>query len=87
MMDTFETLPELKKSRNPEENKNPDFLAQARLIARSTFHENEWVQRYAEAFRRLFDTDDQFRELAQDLSDEHLLRMQEMLERKVSGND
>ncbi len=76
----FEALPELKKSKNPRENKNPDFMAQALLIARSPFREDEWVGRFAAAFRELFNKDEAFRELTNDLSEKNLRTLQEMLD-------
>lgn len=72
--------PETRKSRNPAENKNHDFLAQAMLMGRSPEGEEGWVVRHAAKFRELFTRDDGFRELVNsELSDANLQKIQERL--------
>jgi hypothetical protein len=84
MMESFhhsDALPEQRKSKNPAENKNHDFMVQAMLMSRSNFREDEWVERYAAAFRKLFNTDESFRELVNDeISDQNLKQVQERLD-------
>jgi hypothetical protein len=83
MMESFhsDALPELRKSKNPAENRNHDFMVQAMLMARSNFREDEWVERYATAFRKLFDTDESFRETVNDeISDKNLKDIQNRLD-------
>jgi hypothetical protein len=76
-------LPELRKSKNPAENRNHDYLAQAKLMGRDPAGEMEWVERYAARFRELFTKDDGFRELVNgDLDDETLTKIQARLDEK-----
>jgi hypothetical protein len=73
--------PETRKSKNPSENRNHDFLAQARLMGRDPAGEMEWVERYAARFRELYTADDAFRDMVNDeLTEERLTRIQERLD-------
>ena len=72
--------PETRKSRNPAENKNHDFLVQAMLIGRSPEGEEGWVVRHAAKFRELFNKDEAFREMVNgELTDANLQKIQERL--------
>jgi hypothetical protein len=72
--------PETRKSRNPAENKNHDFLAQAMLMGRSPEGDEAWVIRHAAKFRELFTKDEGFREMVNsELTDETLQRIQARL--------
>jgi hypothetical protein len=74
-------LPELRKSKNPEKNKHPDYLVQAKLMARSPLPPGDWVERYAARFRKLYDTDETFREKVQEEDiDGNLKDIQERLD-------
>ena len=74
-------LPELRKSKNPEENKNRRDLVRARLLARNPGSPEDWLERYEERYRRLCDVSDDFRELVDaDPTDENLRRIQEALD-------
>ncbi len=66
--------------RNTQE-KNHDFLAQAKLMSRDPAGEQDWVERYAAHFRELYKTDDAFRDLVnEDLTEEALTRIQRRLD-------
>jgi len=80
MQSNPDVLPEMRKSRNPAENKNHDFLAQAMLMGRNPAGDIDWVERYAARFRELYLKDDDFREMINaELTDESLRRIQERL--------
>lgn len=72
--------PETRKSRNPAENKNHDFIVQAMLMSKSPEGEEGWVSRHAATFRELYVKDDAFRDLVNaELTEENLNRIQERL--------
>ena len=72
--------PETRKSRNPAENKNHDYLVQAMLMGRSPEGEAGWVVRHAAKFRELFTKDEGFRELVNsELTDANLQEIQARL--------
>lgn len=67
--------------RNSSPEKNHDLLAQAMLVGRDPAGEQDWVERYAERFRKLYETDEDFRELVNsDLTDGILTRIQQRLD-------
>ncbi len=75
--------PETRKSRNPAENKNHDYLVQAMLMSRSPEGEEGWVVRHAARFRELFTKDEGFRELVNsELTDAALQAIQDRLNRE-----
>lgn len=72
--------PETRKSRNPAENKNHDFLVQAMLKSRSPEGEEGWIVRHAAKFRELFTRDEGFRETVNaELTDANLQDIQARL--------
>ncbi len=66
--------PETRKSKNPAENKNHDYLVQAMLMGRSPEGEDGWVVRHAAKFRELFAKDEAFREMVNGRLDDAVLQ-------------
>ena len=75
-------LPELNKSPDPAKNRKPDLYVQALLLGRTPLPHDEWVMRYSADFRRLYETEDDFRELVNDheMTEEKLRRIQGWLD-------
>jgi len=72
--------PATRVSKNPAENKNHDYLAQAMLMGRSPEGELGWVERHAAKFRELYVKDEAFRELVNaELTDANLQKIQARL--------
>ena len=72
--------PETRKSKNPAENRNHDYLVQATLMGRSPEGEEGWVVRHAAKFRELFNRDEGFREMVNgEMSDANLQAIQARL--------
>ena len=77
----FETPHGYRNGEKPDDLKNAVFLTQAMLMGRNPGGEVDWVERYAERFRRLFDSDDDFRQsLLREMTDEHLRTIQDRLD-------
>ncbi len=71
--------PEMRNTRE----KNHDLLAQAKLISRDPAGERDWVERYAARFRKMYQTDDAFRDMVNDeLTEENLTRIQQRLDER-----
>jgi hypothetical protein len=78
---TFETPHGYRNGEKPEDIKNALFVVRAVLMGRNPGGEAEWVERYAERFRTLFESDDAFREmLLKDMTDAHIRSIQERLD-------
>lgn len=79
---SLETPHGYRNAEKPEDLKNAVFTVQALLMGRDPAGEVDWVERYAEKFRTLFDSDDEFRGmLLRPISDEHLRSIQDYLDR------
>lgn len=78
---SFETPHGYRDGERPEDLKNAVFTVQAMLMGRNPAGETDWVERYAERFRDLFDSDDGFRALLLErMDDERLRDIQERLD-------
>ena len=79
----LETPQGYQDAREPKDLKNALFIAQAMLMGRSPTPEVEWVETYAETFRKLFDMNEEFRDLLlEEMNNENLRTLQEMLDKE-----
>jgi len=80
----LETPPGYQNAEKPDDLKNALFTAQGLLMTRSPLAEMEWVETYAKTFRKLFDTNDEFRDrLLQELDKDNLRALQDMLDKEA----
>lgn len=80
----FETPQGYQDAQKPEDLKNALFIAQAMLMGRSPTPEAEWTETYSAKFRKLFDTNEEFRDLLlKEMNNETLRTLQEMLDKEA----